>query len=1223
MAQVARCCRELGVRFGGLDAPVWGDVVVDPATMLTIAELLGPSVVAALRKADYATKLKRSARRATGARPPWWYRKWIGTEGAWSELVLFSDQCFDNLLTQARDRNAEVSFRKRTDVDLQRLVQHSMDHFLEALDQVIRDKVTDFRSRTEHQAILDQTIQIRDQTTKILDVVTRGGEAKADLLLTVPYVVGSVLNRSDVPLAVVQDLLSRVQVDDPQQALNDLARTLPDWLTNASAAATVAVGEWCRAFNLDDSAILCFEAAAERGFLPDELRFKAAMSALHAPRVDDFHRLVEMLDMAADTVWLTVARAVHAANPDAVVAAIDDAHTESHPTLLLYKATGLIDIGRSNDALRLLRAGKIEHGRMSAIRLVIAQALLNRAGDTSSTSPSGDRVEALHEAVAGRDLVRVWGGRSAPYVLLAMRAAGELGDYGRLRSLGTPEPEGEATADEAADDQVKFETTRATMLADDVDLDLSSLKLPAFETAYLAAFRWAAGDPTDVFFELWDLSESEDQKVQAWLLAADAGVDPLPGASELAGRDDVVADMVRANVAFVGGDTDGALRILREHPGHKMCALRVAHLLDTLNRPQEAVAQYRLVARVARDPSVLRRAAELSTELRDFDAVVELTAAMLAGLPPGMSDRRRIHQLRARAFEGLHSWSELDVAARQWDAELNDDEAKWLRAWALYRQGFAREAWDLLAKASLMPDTEQTARLWVDLCAKYTESATPVADLLDVQQRFPVSEPVANLVIAGVFDLGTRGAREADLPVDVQVRFNQLVQEHAGEPGSDAAIVRFEVPEDPAEFLDAQAPALKARHEAFADLVRQALFGEIPYGLLASATGHSYALTLVQKAAGAFIVGEGTIPSAEIEAAAAAFNLTVVADLSALATRVMSPATMTRISSLFAEVRVVSAHVADASAAASDRSLHASMSLEWDPSLGRVVPRETDQEELARTRERSRALATLVTQLSVVSWETVRHLVPEKHSVHDDPDLAWLAAVDYAKATELPLWVDDLALRRMAASEGIPVFGTLAAAEVARSRGVISELELGSLHSALLDEWCFDVPLTYESVLRRGVLSNWKPQPLLQALCRPYVWQLGDTSPGDFASELLLSVAHLNPTMLPAWSSCVAQGVVRLLGHERVPELGESIVALTAIFASLDPEITAETLRCVRVRLAEIGVEVSASRTAKVLVSQLESRTSTDVAASLAVGAVGGFTEQDRTDAVTAILATG
>lgn len=197
-------------------------------------------------------------------------------------------------------------------------------------------------------------------------------------------------------------------------------------------------------------------------------------------------------------------------------------------------------------------------------------------------------------------------------------------------------------------------------------------------------------------------------------------------------------------------------------------------------------------------------------------------------------------------------------------------------------------------------------------------------------------------------------------------------------------------------------------------------------------------------------------------------------------------------------------------------------SVSWDIIANQAVLHETTAEERNEILRRAERLDAAALACDVVVEGPLEVL----GDWDSDDSEAWLAPLQAAVDQALPLWSDDVALRRLARDAGVPTFGTVALLDATDQRGgCVDDGELRRIADALLDEWVVDAPWTVQQVVDRSQRPDAPLGPLLGVLARP--WRYIDPTEREAAVAAVRHSAAASETQHRQWFSAVAYGHAR------------------------------------------------------------------------------------------------
>jgi hypothetical protein len=210
---------------------------------------------------------------------------------------------------------------------------------------------------------------------------------------------------------------------------------------------------------------------------------------------------------------------------------------------------------------------------------------------------------------------------------------------------------------------------------------------------------------------------------------------------------------------------------------------------------------------------------------------------------------------------------------------------------------------------------------------------------------------------------------------------------------------------------------------------------------------------------------------------------------------------------------------------------------------------------------------------------------------HFDTDAAaWLGPLQAAIDARIPLYSDDLALRRLAHSLDVSAFGTVALIEALADRDRISNEQRDKWFGDLHDARIVDVYVDAEDVVALGRSVT----AAAAALGRPWTWQRSGTT-----QRILSFVATSRDTEARALSSYWhAAGAARMLPPaEAVEHCARAICDLIGDFQTV--EIAATSTALIRRACVERDVEDPLPHAVRILHREFERRGTAEEATRL------------------------
>lgn len=361
---------------------------------------------------------------------------------------------------------------------------------------------------------------------------------------------------------------------------------------------------------------------------------------------------------------------------------------------------------------------------------------------------------------------------------------------------------------------------------------------------------------------------------------------------------------------------------------------------------------------------------------------------------------------------------------------------------------------------------------------------------------------------------------------------DRLIEQHGAATG--AQMIKSASPDDLLEKVSklarlAAPPDVTDLHDLIA-------LGRLPAGIVALVAGKSYASALVHRAAGQLVAVAAADDEhqSEVDVAVEARGGQVVVDLSALMvlSRLSDADTIAGQVSTLLQPRSARNDMLRAAVEVQSRGAR-SGTLGWDARSERPVFYEQTAEEYRLVRERTDGLETAVRRTSTREATPSPLFENTQDSVRES---AWVAAIELAAQLRLPLWCDDLAVRRLARSVGVKAFSTMAMVDVIRdarlqSANGPSEIEeviqfASRVTGELLAEYVVDVPVTIEQLVAQARADEWVPAASAVAIARP-AWWAWQVDPIHQLMQLYSAVRESDPKRLAGWQYAAMLGAGR------------------------------------------------------------------------------------------------
>lgn len=979
----------------------------------------------------------------------------------------------------------------------------------------------------------------------------------------------------------------------PGLAVQSLLAAPPCWLNEAPAEALLVVAAYAGAHGLHEQAAAAFRKAAEE--LPTrrarlltaaasnliDVDREAARHLLPAPdEVNDEDRLTYEL------VRVSISHPPGDATPIAEPAALDaePSRTRDHELAQTFLGMNAIRRGELDRAVEHLgRALELDRND-SVTMLRLAEARTRRSGTAAA------RLDDL--AVAGRlsdDAYRQrhrWRGPTAQALVQLLQILIVDGEFREALRRALPEPTGTATLEEAADADVLALAVTAALGCGEMDLARTlvqqmpdSAHRSQLELDLAPDLQGAA--LTDRLNGILDTALAEEDYrtvVRMVLRLAQHDVDRTIDVEHLRQLGIVPETHVALPRAILLArkDLDAALPQLRSVArDDAVAAQTLVTLLVHASRHDEALDELDRLP-----PSLRVNAHDLRVDVlldagRDEAAEQAATDALTDASLGGMDRLRMYRLLASRAGRRDDPLAVTRWCRRALGGVPADDADRSIVWWLITAEldvGRIDEAWEAFKHYHPRAATRDEVQTWTGLHRLHGWTAEARRQGLALAKEWADDVLVsARLLAAMIFLSGTEPVVEEAHPDELRAALWEELTAHCDRFGEATPIQR--VAFDPDNVAGMFRETLQERSDVIEKVTRAVQLLQLPLGMLAEVVGRPYALAIVQRAAG--IVPACTPVEAEYDAELAAASKVLSAPRPR---RVVTDATALHL----AEVLDVPQRLAQAdlhrllprasrrdvqSALLEARQLLASPgSVSWDSVADQPVLHEATAEEQNEILRRAERLDAAARACDVVV-EGPLQVLGDRDSEGSE---AWLAPLQVAVDEALPLWSDDVVLRRLARDTGVPAFGTLALLDAIAQKpdagpDVGDEGEFERILDALLDEWVVDSPWTVQQVVDRAQRPDAPLGFLLAVLARP--WRYADQDERADAAAAVQRAASGGEEQHRLWFSAVAYGLalastdpgasalsfaatVALAGPAQAERLAEYVAWLRQLFHS-------------------------------------------------------------------------
>lgn len=928
--------------------------------------------------------------------------------------------------------------------------------------------------------------------------------------------------------------------DDPEQTAN----TVTDgWGEEQQQAAWLAVGEYAIAYGATQAAAECFLAADQaKDGQPGSGRLRAFAGAMLAPTDPDRARalLLDGLSVPDSRLLAAVGLAVldHGANlgpvpvPTEVTDDPDGAARE--PTVQRFLADQRMRVG-DWDAATAHHEQALAHAPNSPDQqIALADALLKRATGISGVLVGADYRRAAGLAETARAELRRWRGDSVPAAHLLMQIKILAADETSAFRVALAQPEGEATAEEAASPQLALGAARIAYGHGDIARgDSFAVVVEASDDpswrANLGANRAdavgaALADREAAWRAVLAVDQDLGRRVAACSHLAGLGCWPLP---ELDDINDAgwlapgIHEVLHAYALAASGDEASALALLRRLRDSSLpAAEQYAQLLERQGRVNEAVqACEDASTRFGYDRLELL-ALDILTRTRDAARFLAKATELL-----GRSDLpyRLRHAIRAKLIEqytGRHDWTRCERLAQDGlreivhlQADLNTGRTDALTAplsaatdlaelrrqyaWMIiiinqFNQGQYQRAYQTLDELRPEARSEVEATTWFDL--HQLQDWTPDRAEAALELAESPAQPI-ELARRILFTLKRSISSNDPALASVRERIEQAWQAHADQ----------HVPQPVQISLDQYAALLHATNARTAPAMQTVWQGTAPVGAMSAATGRPYLFTLAERAAGFLpaVDADNEAYRREVEAAAAALGNPIAVETTALFVSAGVLDKWSLIAAEFSDLLIAAPAVYDVllsqvhAHALTQDAVTISMASEEDQLLVEPVADNVRRDVVTLCR----AVGDAVQSCRTVSTPTSANVDDEPPTGANGP---WWAGVTVAAAHTVPLYSDDIVVRARARARGVTAFGTLALLEALARVGRLDQSQTADVLSTLFEHAVVDLPHAAVLVTTAANRQVRLGETVMMTLARPATW----TTLDDQGTDLVITLAN-------------------------------------------------------------------------------------------------------------------
>lgn len=1016
-------------------------------------------------------------------------------------------------------RQPEVSFDDVADV----ILTSVLSGFIAKLDPSAAVSVLDQREQARHE-------ELRSQVGRLEDLI-KADDTFEQQLRQIPSLPRISLVAVRAENRDTATTLLRLCTDpdlDPATALRQqMSEPRPKYLQSAPPLIWLALADLAGAYGARDiEAEALLEAVDQGAGQRGPLLARAAMAfAGHGDAESSEQALAEAKAISPDDDFVRLVEAAIRQDQSSVIdlGGRMPSFVHGQPVGLML-ALAVHGDGRHDEAIQILRTMLAEQPEVTSVMIWLGKLLLSKA----EGAPTGDEAGALRSEAMGylrraRDYRRTWRAASWEAVEVMAQAAVTLGD--RKRAFDLISSDADATPQEA--EASALLAIRITLLLDEGDMKQAAELADRIDSPYfrllangaLAADTGKAEEAAELLNEALDIARHFEERLSVVRYMATAGIWPLPDFEEIREIDPETAASLEATSALVRKDYSRAITVLRPlRRGSVKLARLLAIAYEHSGQLDEAVRELQDAARHFRAPELTAMAALVLSRGGRTDQAFNLAQRVALELP---TDSPRLVEVRQLLFEGFfarRAWGEAEEQARRLlEVVPTSAMAGWALVACLVNQGRVSEAWDQIVDRRLSPRTEAEARTWLGLAARDQAATSWVARGLELIDQFPDSEQLhAQLLFASA-----KGG-DSDLAPDLGERLRQSWSSFVNKYSESQILRPQTVGETDTEVLETFRGLLEPGAEAAMQRARDVEDGRAPLGLLSTATNRSYIEAWVGGGTGTvnIFIQDNAVNRMETAAAVSALDDEIVVDGSTLSVLSLLPELADRLLGAFSRAKLPISLRFDALNATDTFSGPSRDYLYWDSAASRPAITSVAPNEIEARRARARWI-----EAKVQAFDATDVVSLPDFPAADPVQWWWLAPLQLAKSEGRPFYCDDAWVRRLAASIGVPAFGTVDLLNVLRTVGQLSRDQRLTALSVLRRHRAVSLPITGPELYQLAADDEWGRGLASLQVAQTGFWVAPDA--GQIVDSTLALVNRHNRAALAGWLLDAMYGATR------------------------------------------------------------------------------------------------
>ena len=706
----------------------------------------------------------------------------------------------------------------------------------------------------------------------------------------------------------------------PGATVSALVTAEPHWLPGEAGQGWVALALYAAAHEQLSQSADAFELAAAAS--EDNRGKRLAAAGINATR-DDRDRAAALLDEAAAfpeaEILVRIGRAI-LQHPRGIAGPLN-IDPPLDPSLDEVRSDALTQSFLSDQAMRSGRIeDSIDHARralelepdhadhMRALGTGLARRSLRARGSR------GDLSEAASLLAQAVDQRHAWDGPTGDALTELVRALTISGNNEAVLKYSLGSPLGIARPEESARPEVLRHALFAAYLLSREELvaqlaaRLGTTAMDQLERSRVGLLELTDEERISLWLEVADTAETTSDYqslVSAVTNVSRLGRDETSRLRELAERGIIQEETIRLVelVARAYTDLDAVLPELRTLSRSDIAAAehQIAILVDQ-NRIEEAAAACRTAHELFNQDYFLIAEAQVYLDGKEYDKAEKVAATAISSSDFPRDRARLLTFLAGRAADRGDWVAAEDYLARVLPLHTQTRSADvWRLVIAQLNRGEAIKAAETVRKYSPVVRNSDEARWWMQSMASVPWDQLTASEALALATKFEHDHELSVAILLHIIQSTTTTSDPSEedpedvsrratdtrpmVTADLHKRAFSAIERHIDENPESVAIRRLQGTTE--ELLESVSEILKRdseRNKAIRELLEKVQQGELPIGLLATGTGKSYALLLIQQATGPLVAAAAQDEEHVLdqETAASAINQGVVMDSSAL-----------------------------------------------------------------------------------------------------------------------------------------------------------------------------------------------------------------------------------------------------------------------------------------------------------------------------------------------------